>query len=400
MRVLLVSYVFPPEPSPGSARPSFIARYLPRFGWDVTVLTHSSGTPPFKADVEHAGDVLNWVGRLPFRVQDALLVPDATARWIPRAVARGRELLSHGGFDALLSTALPATVHLTAAALAKEFSLPWLADYRDPWTGSLYVRRPFPRSAFERAMEKRALCHARAITTVSEPIAQQLRALHPGKSVTVIPNAVDAAEWEPVRAQKPDRFDLVYTGSMYDGKRKPDILFAALAAMRAAGDAAALETAVHFYGPNSGTVPSAAAAYGLTECVHVHGLVPRADAMSRQRSAAALLIFLNTDPKTAGELGSKVLEYAGARRPIVAFGPPGSAVGEFLTRHRLGWFASTPEQAAAALRSAYEHFTSGSPDVQIDSRELPSATALAERFAYQLDSITRRRGARPAVEAS
>src|SRR5579885_1854344 len=308
MRVLLVSYVFPPEPSPGAARPSFIARYLPRFGWDVTVLTHSSGPPPFKADVKHAGDVLNWVGRLTL------------------AVARGRELLSHGGFDALLSTALPATVHLTAAALAKEFSLPWLADYRDPWTGSLYVRRPFPRSAFERAMEKRALCHARAITTVSEPIAQKLRALHPGKSVTVIPNAVDAAEWEPVRAQKPHRFDLVYTGSMYDGKRKPDILFAALAAMRAAGDAAALEAAVHFYGPNSGTVPPAAAAYGLTECVHVHGLVPRADAMSRQRSAAALLIFLNTDPKTAGELGSKVLEYAGARRPIVAFGPPGSAV--------------------------------------------------------------------------
>ncbi len=42
-RVLLISYHFPPEPAAGSRRPAFLAKYLPEFGWEVTVLTRPLG---------------------------------------------------------------------------------------------------------------------------------------------------------------------------------------------------------------------------------------------------------------------------------------------------------------------------------------------------------------------
>jgi hypothetical protein len=110
--------------------------------------------------------------------------------------------------------------------------------------------------------------------------------------------------------------------------------------------------------------------------------------MRAQRSAAALLIFLNMDPATGQEMGSKVLEYLGARRPIIAFGPPNSVMRDFIRRNRLGWFASNVEEAQDALRCAYGRFAAGTYELTIDSRAFPSATDLARAFAERLDAVT------------
>lgn len=387
-RVLLISYVFPPEPSPGALRPSYLARYLPQFGWEATVLTHSAGVPPFSADVVRTEDVALWFSRLPYRLQDAILVPDTTVRWVPRALETGTELLKTRTFDAILGTALPASVHVVGAALARRSGLPWIADYRDPWTPSSYVRRGPLRGAFEHRLERKLLAGASAITTISEPIAQHLRRVHAGKDVSVIPNGHDPAEWDTVPAHTPQRFDLVYTGSMYDGKRSPELLFRALDRLRAEGSETGRAARVHFYGPSSGNVTGAATQRGLGLAVRVHGVVSRGDAMRAQRSAAALLIFLNTDPATSHELGSKILEYAGARRPILAFGPRDSTVRAFIERHGLGWFASNEDEAVGAVQSAYAHFLKGSPDLENDTRALPSAVDVAREFARRLDAVS------------
>jgi hypothetical protein len=108
--------------------------------------------------------------------------------------------------------------------------------------------------------------------------------------------------------------------------------------------------------------------------------------MHAQRAAAALLIFLNMDPATAGETGSKYLEYLGARRPILAFGPPNSALREAIVSNRLGWFASNAQEAMDALRAAYSRYVSGRYEATIDERAFPSAPELAGRFAECLDA--------------
>ena len=114
-------------------------------------------------------------------------------------------------------------------------------------------------------------------------------------------------------------------------------------------------------------------------------MVPRAAALRAQRSAAALLIFLNMDESTAGEMGSKYLEYMGARRPIIAIGPKSSIMREFIDRSGLGWFASDVDEAKAALRQAYARFASGSYELHRDTGLVPTARTLARRFADVLD---------------
>lgn len=404
-RVLLIAHVFPPEPSPGAVRPGYLARYLPQFGWEATVLTQSSGTPPFPARVASTGAVVSPLesrfrasitskARDPYSplrrhlraAKELLLFPDATAPWIPAARRLGSNLLRLEHFDAILSTALPATVHVVAAQLARKSGLPWIADYRDPWAGNAYVKRGPVRTFLEERLEQRLLRAAHTITTISRPIAEHLGAFHGRQTVHVIPNAYDPAEWDALPDLRPSRFDLCYTGSMYDGRRSPDLLFEAIAAMRTERDPAAHSARVHFYGRNSDNVAQSAVRFGVTLQVREHGMVPRAQAMRAQRCAAALLIFLNMDPATGTEMGSKFLEYVGARRQIIAFGPENSVMREFIRRNRLGWFASNVNEAKAALRAAHARFVAGTYELSVDSRAFPTATDLARRFAERLDA--------------
>jgi glycosyltransferase involved in cell wall biosynthesis len=172
---------------------------------------------------------------------------------------------------------------------------------------------------------------------------------------------------------------------MYDGYRTPVLLFEALAALRREDDDAARARIV-FYGPNSDHVLDAARAHGVDDLVELRGTVPRAQALAAQRAASDVLIFLSMDPSTAHELGSKVVEYAGARRPILAFGPPRSVMREHLRQQGLGWFASDVTEAKAALRSAYRRFESGEWEVHAGGAVF-EARELARAFAAQLDAV-------------
>lgn len=411
-RLLLVSYAFPPHPSAGALRPGYLARYLPQYGWEATVLTQSALSAPFNvrvitagaatADVQErlrasiaarAGNPHSFVRRTLRKMKDTLLFPDPTAAWIPSALRSGACLMRDERFDAICSTAHPASVHVVAAVLARRSGLPWIADYRDPWAGNAYADRGPMRTLLERGLERALLRRAAGITTISRPIAEQLTAFHRRHDVQVIPNAYDPAEWQTVPNTAPARFTLCYTGSMYDGRRSPDLLFAAIRRLREQRDPAAQAARVQFYGPNSDNVNVSAQQFGVTLQVQVNGQVPRSHAMRAQREAAALLVFLNMDPSTANETGSKFLEYLGARRPIIAFGPENSVMRDLIRRHRLGWFASNLEQAQEALRGAYARFSAGAYDLAVDSRVFPTASDLAGRFARVLDDVVAPGGA-------
>lgn len=404
-RLLLIAYHFPPEPASGALRPGYLAKYLPEFGWDVTVLTRRlpllRAQPVIEANVwgerfEHSVrqrlGVNGSTGRVsPFRrllrhMKESLFFPDRTAGWIVPAVRSARKAAPGGGFDAVLSTAMPASAHVAGGAIAALYRLPWIADYRDLWFGNPTApQRSRLRRSFERHLERALMSRVSAIVTVSQPLADRLAALH-RTNVAVIPNAFDPADWKEIEALQPRAFELCFTGSMYDGARTPALLFEALAALRDQGDPAG-EARVHFYGPNSAHIGDLAQRYCIQANVVLHGTVPRSQALRAQRSASDLLIFLNMDRSTRHELGSKIFEYAGAQRPILAFGPRGSVVRDYLDRHRLGWFSADLSEATAALRAAHRRFLCGEhavvapPDAVLDARNL------ARSFAAVLERI-------------
>jgi hypothetical protein len=87
--------------------------------------------------------------------------------------------------------------------------------------------------------------------------------------------------------------------------------------------------------------------------------------------------------------GSKILEYVGARRPILALGSPENAVAPLMDRDGLGIYASSEEECTRALRTLYENFQAGKFESTLRPDWRPfTPRDLAERFAAVLDRIT------------
>src|SRR5579864_7514726 len=153
-RVLLVAYYFPPQPKAGALRPSFLARHLPAFGWEPTVLTVD-----YPGDVEQTYRVIRirqrgrsaktelaapserprrrsrfeqWMREL---ARSIVYFPDDAVGWLRPARAAALALTSSERFDALVSTAPPPSAHFVARAVADARHIPWIADYRDLWSG-------------------------------------------------------------------------------------------------------------------------------------------------------------------------------------------------------------------------------------------------------------------------
>jgi alkanesulfonate monooxygenase SsuD/methylene tetrahydromethanopterin reductase-like flavin-dependent oxidoreductase (luciferase family) len=89
-----------------------------------------------------------------------------------------------------------------------------------------------------------------------------------------------------------------------------------------------------------------------------------------------------------------VLECVGARRPIIAIGPRGGAMQEFIDRHALGWFAWDDHTTAGAVRSAYARFAAGryALDSTGSADGIATAQEVARCFARVLDRSVRNRG--------
>jgi hypothetical protein len=393
-RVGLVAYSYPPQQTAGALRAAALARYLPAFGWQpvvVTVRPRSSlhlppgmpvaddAPPPALATTDRAWHALAaaavealWgakaleslktenvlAGRSPhgraahWLYRHVLSFPDDTWPWLVdrRSVAR---LFAAHRVEAIVSTSPPPTAHLVAAAAARRLRVPWVADYRDPWSQRSAWRRAWPLAGVEARLERRTLSAASHVVAVSEPIAANLRRLL-GGPVSVVPNGFDPADRRAVAVTPlpiaADRFTLVHTGTLTHDSRHPGLVFAALDALIGRGDLPVAALEVWFVGRHAEVARRAAAAWpALAPALRFAGAVPRAAALDAQRRATVLLALGSPDPACDGDVPTKVFEYLDAGRPVLAIASARSALAALLATTGGGRTAATPGEAEAAL---------------------------------------------------
>jgi glycosyltransferase involved in cell wall biosynthesis len=416
-RVLLVSYHFPPEPAAGALRPSFLARYLPQFGWEATVLTTGAARgvdgdavvvpapdlfERFMRPRAAADDVAPAAARAMRRLirwpkelcKSLLLFPDRAAGWIPAAIARALEITRRQPFDAVLSQSPPVSAHIVACVAALRRGLPWVADYHDLWHGNPYVERGVLRARIEFELERWLRRHASEITAVSTDLLARQAHVFGETASEAIPAAFDPTEWDAVRDVRPKDFRLTYAGTLYEGRRRLDMLLSAIVRLRSEADPAGSAARVDYYGPDGPLVRRLAAERELSDVVVCHGITERRHVLPALRQSAALVVLSSMDPDTVSELGSKIFECVGARRPIIAIGPRGSAVQAFVERHALGWFAWDDHTTADAVRAAHARFAAGrfAPDSVGLTDDVITAQEVARRFARVLDRAVNSRG--------
>ena len=384
MRILIVSYFFPPYNTIGAVRVGKMAKYLLRQGHDVRILTAKDQPLPTSLPVEVPEEKIvrtpwfnvNWLpehflggrervskegyslqgkGRVLLRKMGKFYktlfnFPDGQIGWFPYALKEGRRLLQAWQPDVIYASAMPFTSLLVARALGTQAGVPWVAELRDLWTENHYYEYGPLRRSLERFLERRLLSSAKGLVTVSEPLAQTLRERykHP---VAVILNGFDPEDIEDINDghshSAPDgTIHIVYTGSIYEGKYDLSTLFSALGALK---KELIGRLQVHFYGRYLEPVRLLVNKLNIGNLVTVHSTVPYKEALKVQAQADALLLLLWNDQRGKGVYTGKLFEYIGARRPILAIGPRENVAAELIQQYNLGIVVSNVDEAKDAL---------------------------------------------------
>jgi glycosyltransferase involved in cell wall biosynthesis len=368
-RVLIVSRELPPSIGPHPIRVAKLAKYLPDFGWDPTILTVPLDHVVLRDDelATEMGDIP--VVRVPrllaralppvshldsrpenasgsnkdssgaavprdpsprpygrrsrLRVSGKMLVPDSAVLWALPASRRAAALAK--GFDAVLTTAPPFSTHLVGNDLARRHGIPWVAEYRDNWTTNPLYRRSAPIQWFNRRLERRFLAAAGAVVVVSEAAAAELRSSFPGldAKIHVARNGFDPEDL-PATGGRPETFEIAYTGSL-EARRDPRPFFSALAQLTERRPEIRGAISLHLMGwVVDWAIDAANEALGK-EHVTFDGLLSHKEALDRA-SRAAVLLGITTRMEAGGAgLTSKLFEYVGLRRPVLMLAPEGPA---------------------------------------------------------------------------
>ena len=352
-----------------------------------------------------------WLQHLGHVYQSLFNLPDGYVGWLPWACWEGAALLRRWRPDVILATAKPLSALLVGCILGKSFDVPWVAEMRDLWVDNHYYRFSGWRKSLERWLEHQVLSRAAGLVTISEPLAALLQARY-SQPLAVIRHGIDpedypseaSGEGPPLRGAAggvpegpplrgaaggvPEgpplrELSLLYTGMAYPGFQDPAPLFEAI---RMLGPASGIR--VRFYGRNLGWVEALVSQFGLAGCVEVLPAIAHADCLLEQRRADALLLLLWNDPEHRGVYTSKLFEYLGTRRPILAIGSSGNVAADLLLERGVGFVSQSADDIASKLREWIAVKAAGSalppsPPGALAGLSRADQTALLEVFLRQ-----------------
>ena len=348
-RLLLVAFHFPPlQGSSGIHRTLSLARYLPRDGWEVTVLTvspyayrnirqenlslipqdtHVIRVPAF--DTARRLSVGGWhPGFLAF--------PDNFQSWIASAVPAGIINCRKHRPDIIFSTFPVASAHYIAWILSKIMKVPWVADFRDPMAQDAYPKNARKRRQFHQ-LERRFVHGARRVFVTTEGTQRLYRNRYQdldARRFCVVPNGYDEsmfrahADRPAVRQKKGTT--ILHSGALYQNERDPSCLFAALAELKQEDPGLLTDVHIMFRGTRYvDYFKNLAAQHDLSSLVEFGDFVPYETAVSEMMSADALLLLQASNCND--QVPAKVYEYTRSGRPVIALTDPVGDTARLLT---------------------------------------------------------------------
>ena len=429
-RVLIISYYWPPSGGAGVQRWLKFVKYLRSFGWEPVVYTPENPEFP-ETDLSLAKDIPPGLEVIkqpiwePYDTYKKLLgqkkedkinaaflsekkknsmlenfsvwvrgnffIPDARKFWIRPSVKFLLNYLETNPVKAVISTGPPHSMHLIAMALAKKIKLPWLADFRNPWTNIDFykdLRLSARADARHKKLEKQVLSRADAVTVISRSMAEDCRILHE-RRYEVITNGYDpddTAQSHPPEIDK--KFSIAHIGTLVS-TRNPETLWIALQEMLASDPAFARDLEIKLVGKVDYKVMESIAHYGLKSFVNKIDYLPHDEVVKCQQQSAVLLLIINNTPNAKMILTGKFFEYLAARRPILCLGPPNGDAAAILAETQAGLLAGFGDVSVMKdhIRSLYNDFVCGSVSTKSKCIEQYSRKELTGKLATLLDGL-------------
>lgn len=451
-KLLMLAYFYPPVVASGSLRPASFTAHLWRYGYTTRVLSTDPTQvhPPAATDPSLyamiADDVeierLRYTDRraMALRLRDALLrrrhspnavsaldsiaqaseaprrqgqlrawwrcwverafmFPDQQKDWGRAAVRHARRFKGTERPDVVFATGSPWSALLAGADIAELLDVPFVADFRDPWSVNTKIGLSEALEARARRLEADVVRRATRVIANTDALRDWFVRTYPASAdkVVTITNGINPRLREvldalPAAPREPAAIDLRYYGTV-SRQRMPWSLVRALEALLDAGVANARTIKVTFTGAWA-RIPADVLA--VLERLEQAGILARQQPLpydaciAGMKGATHLLVLQQGFPL---QIPAKIYEYIAIGRPLVVIGGEG-ATSDLVEKYKLGVVCADDPNAVRAMLETLIRTNGGgvSPD-QTAATTFDYAT-LTGQLAAVLDAAVAEHAAR------
>jgi len=269
-------------------------------------------------------------------IRGNFFTPDAKVLWVKPSVEFLTDYLTENPVDVIISTGPPHSMHLIAQQLKESFDIPWMADFRDPWT-DLYYNKEFFQLGFakrkNKRLEEKVLKSADVVVTVGNELKKYFERFN--SNVEVIPNGFDDEVDNHEKIELSQKFSLSYIGLLPKSSLPANLLMAIQCLIDENSDFKN-DIELNFIGDIHESVSALIHELQLSNYTNFFGYVPHKEAIKYQKSAQVLLVLIPNIDGNKGIITGKVFEYMAANRPILALGPINGDLQSILTKSNAG----------------------------------------------------------------
>ena len=351
-KILVITYYWPPSGGPGVQRVLKYCKYFPKYGWEPIILTVSDGDFPvldeslglevenfkvFKTKSFSFHKLFNFLNKksntptfqLSSSDKDSLfvrfsrwirlniIIPDGRIGWFPGAVKKGNSIISQHKIDAIFSSAPPYTAHLIAKRLSLSNKIPWVADFRDPWTDRFYNyenKRWWLAQKLDKYLEHSVIKNADKCITVSRTISKYYK-----KPFEVIHNGYDEDDFLNIIPYKNKNIVISYLGTMTKSQN-PKRFFEVISKQ----NIDQIKYQIDLIGNIHPDIHEYIMARGYNKFVSLKPYLNHQEAIQKMVNSNFLLLVIPNTKKNKGIVTGKLFEYIRSMTKILMIGPQNS----------------------------------------------------------------------------
>lgn len=422
--VLIITYYWPPSAGSGVQRWLKFAQYLPEYGWNPIIFTPEN--PDFelkdesllqkipsgmevlrfpiwepyhllrklkKNKIKDPAVILekknkSFLDKIAIAIRANLLVPDPRVFWVKPSVEFLTDIAKKNNIKAVITTGPPHSLHLIGRGIKRKTGIPWIADFRDPWSSWEFLEMlPMihPVKKKHLRLEQSVLKEADAVITISPTFKEELEHLGERK-VNLITNGFDSAELPQFQTKPADNrvFNIVYTG-IIDSIRNPLPFLAAFknAFIRDSEKDVLLTLVGKVSTQVTETIQED---HWLSSHVELTGYVSHQKVIDYYQKADMLLLILTHTKNAKGNIPGKLFEYMATGRPIVALGDPQGDASSIIRTAKAGQVF--PHEAVGEIERFIKEAAYSSQDQSGRDLDQFERKALTGRLAELLNETT------------
>ncbi len=370
MKVLIITYYWPPAGGAGVQRWLKFTKYLRDFDIEPVIFTAENANypitdPSLEKDIPNDVEVIkcpifepnnllarfkkgkvqksagfldenpSFLSKVVVYIRANYFIPDARMFWIKPSVKKLKKYLSENSIDAIITTGPPHSLHMIGYHLKKQLKINWIADFRDPWTGIDYFHL-LPLSKYAKnkhfRLEDKVFKNADKVIMVSK--SSKDKYTNQAKSIEVITNGYDTDEIKS-NLVLDTKFSISHIGSM-NSARNPKLLWKVLSELSEYNNEFANDLQIRLIGKlDEKIIKEELERYNFKDVQQID-YIPHQEAKKYQKQSQVLLLVVNDTPNAKEIVTGKVFEYMQAKRPIIAIGPEDGDLAAILNETNSG----------------------------------------------------------------